>query len=112
MSDVPEIVDQLRQSTDFQINQTILREKIQTDLHFTYEGGLFKATPELIAFVQVWYGDNQSGYRSQMFMEDTYGNPILINSISEFSRIACRHYETVMNTWHQQHAELKRIRKV
>ena len=112
MSDVPEIVDQLKQATDFQINQTILREKIQTDLHFLYDGGLFKATPELIAFVHTMHGDNESGYQLHMYMEDTYGNPIEISNSGEFFRKAREHYQRVMNTWHQQHAELKRIRKV
>jgi hypothetical protein len=115
MSDIPEIVGQLKQATDFQINQTILREKIQTDLHFTHDGGLFKATPELIAFVHAWRSADEVwpwGGGDSMFMEDTYGNPIHIENCAEFYSTASQHYQKIMNTWHQQSAELKRVRKV
>ena len=115
MNDIPEIVSQLRQATDFQINQKILREKIQIDLHFTHDGGLFKATPELIAFIHAWRSADEvwpwSGGDS-MFMEDAYGNPIHIESCAEFYSTACQHYQRVMNTWQQQHAELRKLRKV
>ena len=48
---IDQIVEQVRQATDFQTNKRILREKIQQDLHFAENGGLFKVTPELLAFV-------------------------------------------------------------
>jgi len=109
------LVTQIKQSTDYQINKTILKEKIQTDLHFTYGGGLFKATPELIAFVHAWRGTSElwawDGGKD-MYMEDTYGNPIYIDDCAEFYKTACQHYQRVMNEWHQQHAELKRVRKI
>ena len=115
MSDIPEIVEQLKQATDYQINRTILSEKIQTDLHFAYVGGLFKATPELIAFVHAWRSTDEVwpwGGGEAMYMEDTYGNPIHIADCAEFYRTACEHYQRVMNEWHQQHTELRRVRKI
>ncbi len=54
MTDTNELVNEIRLATDFQINKKILREKIQTDLHMTHNGGLFRITPELIAFVKTW----------------------------------------------------------
>jgi hypothetical protein len=98
------IVDQIKQSTDYQINKTILREKIQTDLHFPHNGGLFKVTPALLAFVSTWPVD-------ELFLEDTYLNPIQIDK-QVFLITAQQHYQKVMNSWHEQHAELKQIRKV
>ena len=77
---------------------------LQTNLHFPYNGGLFKVTLELLAFVLTWPND-------VLYIEDTYQNPIEIDK-QEFLAIAQQHYQTVMNTWHQQHAELKRIRKI
>lgn len=105
MSEIQELVQEIKQSTEYQINKKILNEKIQTDLHFTHGGGLFKATPELIAFVHAWSGQD-------MYMADTYDNPIHIENREEFYKIACQHYHRVMNEWHQQHAEIKRIRKI
>ena len=77
---------------------------VQTDLHFAYNGGLFKATPELLAFVSTWPTD-------ELYLEDTYQNPIEINK-QTFSSTAQQHYQKVMNRWHQQHDELRKIRKV
>lgn len=101
---IDQIVSQIKQSTDYQINKQILREKIQTDLHFAYNGGLFKATQELIGFLDAW-GD------SEIFLEDTYQNPIKANR-EELLDLAKQHYQMAMNVWHIQHEELKRARKV
>lgn len=106
MSDINDIVTEIRQATDFQINKQILREKIQTDLHFVENGGLFKITPELLAFVASWPASVD-----QMFLEDTHGNPIEISRQTFLVR-AQQHYQIVMNRWHQEYAELRKVRKV
>ena len=36
MTELDQLVTQIKQSTDYQINKRILREKMQTDLHFAY----------------------------------------------------------------------------
>jgi hypothetical protein len=99
-----EIVDQIKKSTDFQINKRLLREKIQADLHLPYNNGLFKITPELISFVSIWPYDD-------LFLEDTYQNPIKVNR-REFLDLAVQHYQSQMNIWHDQYDKIKRIRKV
>jgi hypothetical protein len=91
-------------ATDFQINKRILREKIQTDLHVTHNGGMFKITPELIVFVKTWPVD-------ELYLEDVYENPISVDR-QTFLVTAQQHYQTVMNTWHQEHENLKKIRKI
>lgn len=104
MSTLTELVESVRLSTDYQINKKILREKILTDLHVPYRGGLFLVSPELLAFVAT--------YRyTTMYIEDTYHNPIEVNR-DEFRNICEEHYQKVMNCWHQEHNELKQIRKV
>jgi len=103
-TEIEKLVAQVRQATDYQINKHQLRERIQTDLHFAHNNGLFKVTPELIAFVATWPED-------KIFLEDVYQNPIEIER-QRFLELAQQHYQKVMNTWHQQHEELKRIRKV
>lgn len=104
MTDINSIVEEIRQATDFQINKRILREKIQTDLHMTHNGGMFKITPELLAFVQTWPTD-------EIYLEDVYENPIQIDR-QVFLVTAQQHYQTVMNTWHQQYEDIKKIRKI
>lgn len=105
MTNINKLVDEVRLATDYQINRQILREKIQTDLHFTYAGGLFKASPELIVFVETWP-------ENSLVIEDTYGNPIMVEDRKIFCTQARQHYQQVMNRWHQLHAELKLIRKI
>lgn len=103
-SNLEEIVGQVKLATDYQTNKRVLRERILTELHMPYENGLFKITPELIAFVTVWDQDI-------LYLEDIYQNPIKIIK-DTFLIKAKQHYQSVMNEWHQQHEQLKRIRKV
>jgi len=103
-NNIENLVSKVRQATDYQSNKKILREKIQSDLHMPYGNGLFKITPELLAFLATWPVD-------ELYLEDTYQNPIQIDR-QIFLITAQQHYQKVMNTWHQQHEELKKIRKV
>lgn len=103
-NNIENLVSKVRQATDYQSNKKILREKIQSDLHMPYGNGLFKITPELLAFLATWPID-------ELYLEDTYQNPIQIDR-QIFLVTAQQHYQKVMNTWHQQHEELKKIRKV
>jgi len=104
MTELDNIVTEIRLATDFQINKRILREKIQTDLHMTHNGGMFKITPELLAFVKTWPVD-------ELYLEDVYESPIKIDR-QTFLVTAQQHYQTVMNTWHQEYENLKKIRKI
>jgi hypothetical protein len=104
MSELENLTTEIRRATDYQINKRILREKIQTDLHFAHNGGLFKITPELLAFVQGWPID-------ELYLEDTYQNPIEVDR-QVFLVMVQQHYHKVMNRWHQEHAELKKLRKI
>lgn len=104
MTNIETLVAEIQQATDFQANKRTLKEKIQTDLHFPHNGGLFKITPELLAFVKTWPVD-------ELYLEDVYENPIKIDQ-QIFLVTAQQHYQTVMNTWHQQYEELKTKRRV
>ena len=104
MSTLTELVEQIKQSTDFQANKRTLREKIQTDLHMVYGDGMFKISPELLAFVKTWPVD-------ELYLEDVYQNPIKIDR-QIFLVTAQQHYQTVMNEWHQQYEYLRKQRRV
>ena len=104
MTTLDTLVAEIQQATDFQANKRTLREKIQTDLHMTHNGGLFKITPELLAFIKTWPVD-------ELYLEDVYENPIKIDR-QVFLVTAQQHYQTVMNTWHQQYEELKTKRRI
>ena len=98
------LVQDIRQATDYQRNKLKLKEQIQTDLLLPHENGLFKVTPELICLLSVWDED-------ALFVEDTYGNPILCNRLELLAQCK-KQYSMVMNRWHQQHEQLQRQRKI
>lgn len=104
MSTPDQLVQAIKQATDYQINKKQLREKVLTDLHMTYNGGLFLLSPAIMAFVTTWPD-------TELFLEDIYSNPIKIQR-DEFLTQAREQYHSVMNSWHIEHDELKRIRKV
>jgi hypothetical protein len=106
MSELENLTAEIKRATDYQINKTILREKILTDLHVAYRGGLFKVTPEIIMFA------NLQTLNENFYLEDVYQNPIHIVNPIEFTKLCMEHYQKVMNTWHQQHEELKKLRKI
>lgn len=106
MTELDNLVTLVKQATDYQANKRILREKIETDLHFAYNGGLFKADPSIYSFVVLWKGDKDA-----LFLEDVYHNPIKINQ-QEFVELCTQHYQTKMNEWHILYEELRRTRKI
>ena len=99
-----QLVEQIRVATNYQKNKQALKEKILTDLHLPYAGGLFFIDINLLAFLATWPSD-------ELYLEDIYGNPIHIMK-QELLDKARQHYQTVMNAWHIEHEQLKRIRKI
>lgn len=104
MSDAEDIVAQIKLATDYQSNKRTLNERIATDLHVIYNGGLFKVTHGLLAFLATWPDED-------LFLEDVYENPIPIKR-EEFLTKCKAHYQQVMNEWYIQHERLKKMRKV
>ena len=104
MSTPEQLVNQIRMATDYQKNKRTLREKILTDLHLAYDGGLFLVDINLLAFLATWPED-------ELYLEDVYNNPIKINR-QELLAQAQQHYHSVMNAWHIEHEKLKQIRKI
>ena len=104
MNDANAIAAQIKLATDYQTNKRILREKILRDLHIPYNGGMFLVTRDLLSFLATW--DSH-----ELYLEDTFQNPIKIDR-QELLNLARQQYQSVMNAWHQQHYELKQIRKL
>jgi hypothetical protein len=104
MSTPTDIVTQVRLATDYQNNKKLLNEKIKNELHVTHAGGMFLATPELISFLSVWPDE-------EVYLEDVFHNPIRVVR-TNLLNTCISHYRAVMNGWHIQHEEIKRIRKI
>ena len=80
----------------------ILKEKYQARLLFAHNGGMFRVTPELLAFIAYWP-------INELYLEDLYGNPIEVDR-SVFQIQAQQHFHQQMNAWHAEFAELNKKR--
>jgi bifunctional DNase/RNase len=80
----------------------VLREKYEAKLTFAHNGGLFRVTPELLAFVKTWPID-------ELYLADLYQNPILIDRQVFLVQIQ-QHYQEQMNAWHQEFEALNQQR--
>jgi hypothetical protein len=101
---IQDLVSEIKQATDVHKNRLKLKEQITGDLLVSHGDGLFQVTTNLMAFLHSWPEDT-------VYLEDHYGNPIQC-SRSELLKQCQQQYHKVMNRWHQQHEQLKRIRKV
>jgi hypothetical protein len=101
-------VDELKTLADNKFNHALhrknLRERIEAQLVVTHNGGLFKATQTLIAFLHAWEED-------KIFLEDEYHNPIKCNRV-ELLKSLKEAYQFALNQWHIDFEESKKIRKL
>jgi hypothetical protein len=79
-----------------------LRERIDAQLAVAHNGGLFKATPELISFLTCWTD-------STVCIEDSYGNPISCDRAKLFHQLK-EAYQFAMNAWYIEFENSKKIR--
>ena len=91
------------QAFDRENARLALRERMQAELIMTANGGMFKITPDLLAFVKTWPID-------ELYLEDVHGNPVQLDR-QVFLVQAQQHYQTTMNAWHNQYQELQQVRK-
>ena len=86
-----------------QTSKLALAERVEQQLLVTHNGGLFKASPELICFLSIWTEDN-------LFIQDVYNNPIKANR-SELLMECKAAYQAAMNDWYCEYEELKKQRR-
>ena len=88
---------------DQQASKLALSERIEQQLLITHNGGLFKATTELISFLSVWDAD-------ELYLSDMYNTPVEINRNELLTELKQR-YQSVMNEWHCEFEQLKKLRR-
>lgn len=114
ISDTPSIstvgtaVDSLRNLAELRFAHATFRknlqERLEGQLSVAHNGGLFKATPELISFLHCWDTD-------EIFLEDVYHNPIKCNRLLLLSHLQ-EAYQFAMNAWHIDFEASKKLRKL
>ncbi len=91
---------------DIKAAKLALLERVDSQLTFTYNGGLFKATPVLIAYAR----GLQTGLNEEVCILDEYNNPIKV-IISQFVDQAMTANQFALNAYLGQYIKLKKVRK-
>ena len=79
-----------------------LKERVESQLAVTHNGGLFKATPDLISFLYCWEDE-------LLVIEDQYHNPIQCNRPKLLLDLK-QAYQFALNAWHIDFENSKKIR--
>ena len=95
----------VEKSFDIQQTKKNIKEQNQQSLTIAVNGGLFKITPELIVFA------NMFTEQKEIVLEDSYGNPVKINDVHDFVYKCKMKYQEVMNNWLEEYDRAKSIRK-
>ena len=88
---------------DRAVHRKNLKETAYALLSVPYDGGLFVATPTLIAFLNAWSED-------QLYVEDMYGNPVLVHR-AQFLAVLKSTYQNAMSSWHTEFQKSNSIRR-
>jgi hypothetical protein len=83
-------------------SKSYLKEKYEAKLIFASQGGLWKATPELISFLA-------SLEQDEVILLDSYENPIKVDRL-ELVRSLLGTYNSVMFQWYNEVKELENVR--
>ena len=100
--DSENILRHARARFDHESARRILREKYQARLIFGHGGGMFRATPELI----LWLESLSDG---SVILEDLYQTPVQVVARDLANEMRVRYAEQ-MNAWLQEYQELQQQR--
>jgi hypothetical protein len=99
--------DQLKLLADIEFDRSVykrnLRETAQAQLTVPFSGGLFVASPTLIAFLGACTEDI-------VYLEDNYNNPIQVDR-AELLSLLKDAYNNAMASWHEELQKSNRIRR-
>jgi hypothetical protein len=76
-----------------------LKDKYDSKLTAADQGGLWKATPELLGFLASQTDD-------QVILMDTFDNPVLVDRVQLFN-VLDKAYRDTMNLWYAEWKELE-----
>jgi len=93
-----------RRRLDHTRQRLALKEQQEQRLTVTHNGGVFKVDISLLAYLK-------TEPNSHVYLKDSYDNPIHVDR-DKLLTDARHRYNEVMNDWHNQHAELKQVRRV
>jgi hypothetical protein len=87
-----DLVEHSRARFAHEAARRVLREKYTARMLFAYEGGMWRAGPELLTLLQ------SIPVEDPVVLEDLYGNPVRIDP-RELQLIALNRWQEQMNAW-------------
>lgn len=100
--DIEKLVAHSRARFDHAAAKRALKEKYQAKMIFGWNGGMFRATPEMISFLSL-YNDQQ------IVIQDLYETPVEVNARELCDCMRARLQEQ-MNAWLVEYQELSKKR--
>jgi hypothetical protein len=100
--DTDQLITHGRARFDHAAAKKLLREKYQAKLVFAYNGGLFRAGPEMMVFLSLYHDQ-------QIVLQDLYENPVEINAQELLDLMRAR-WQEQMNAWLIEYQDLARKR--
>lgn len=100
--DSEQLIAHSRARFDHAAAKRLLKEKYQAKLVFAYRGGMFRCSPELMVFLDLYQGQ-------RTVLPDLYDNPVEVDT-SELLQIMQARWQEQMNAWLIEHDELARRR--
>jgi len=96
------LIETARARFDHHAARRCLREKYQAKLIFAHQGGMFRASPEMLVFLDL--------YRDQtVVLEDLYQNPVQVDANALRQEMQQR-WQEQMNAWLAEYTDLDRQR--
>ena len=97
-----QLVSHARARFEHTAARRLLKEKYQAKMIFGWNGGMFRATPEMITFLSL-YGNER------IVVQDLYENPVEVNAQELCDLMKARHQEH-MNAWLIEYHEASKNR--
>ena len=98
-----DLVDHVRARFDHASARRILKEKYQAKMIFAYQGGMWRAGPELHSMILT------CGRMGETVLPDLYENPILVDT-KELMAMSQERWNEQMTAWYQEYQEVSKKR--
>ena len=98
--DTQELITETKARFNHNSAKVYLKSKYQSKLIVAYQGGLWKATPELIGYLY-------STQDSNTVLLDSYDNPVKVDTTKLLIKLK-ETYNTVMEQWYVEYADLEK----
>jgi hypothetical protein len=100
--DIKNLLAESKARFNHNLAKAYLAEKHKSKLIVAEQGGLWKADPQTIAFLNSWSSE-------YLVLMDTFDSPVKVNRPELLSKLQ-QTYENAMNAWHSEWKELENKR--